>query len=185
MSVQSTIIKNVILKHGEPFVLPAGAVVKTVIGTVTSSGCSLPESEDYNCYVVYFGTAKDGTPSSVYKEIYINGIMVNDTKYTFDTIVVTGAEPATQITTSLENAIKSIGLYPMMKDFCGNYDAVGTKGSQYNIVFKTVPSITTNMYLIGRALSFEPSPNNDLLINFPVVTYSSASDVQTKCPCEL
>lgn len=65
----STGLKTAIIKPGETFVLPAGAVIESLIydGSidVTSTCDNLPTPEDYKCYNMIFGTSENQSSSPV------------------------------------------------------------------------------------------------------------------------
>ena len=46
------IVKTVTIKPGENFVLPQGANVTTVIGTISSNGCTIPAPTTLQCYTL-------------------------------------------------------------------------------------------------------------------------------------
>lgn len=48
----SSIQRTIVIKPGESFTLPPGATVNTVIGTLNSSNCSLPEPTELQCYIL-------------------------------------------------------------------------------------------------------------------------------------
>lgn len=67
------IVKTVTIKPGEQFVLPPGANVTTVIGTVGSSGCTIPAPTQLQCYVLIWEVATGALSDAVFDRLILDG----------------------------------------------------------------------------------------------------------------
>jgi hypothetical protein len=94
MSTNSTTIKTVVIKPGETFVLPPGAVVTTLIGTVTGSSCVLPEPTNYIDHVFYYDVPSTVSGTST---PYWTGLKYGEDIYKFTTPASDGSPSTTNV----------------------------------------------------------------------------------------
>lgn len=74
------IVKTVTIKPGEQFVLPPGANVTTVIGTVGSSGCTIPPPTELGCYYFRYELSGPGAGgSNAWENGIIEDVKINNT----------------------------------------------------------------------------------------------------------
>lgn len=79
MSVVNQITKSQIIKPGETFVLPPGAIIKQAIGGILStSGCSLPESLEMQCYWVFIEKDFDSSVGSAHPPPYVESFVLGN-----------------------------------------------------------------------------------------------------------
>jgi hypothetical protein len=79
MSVVNQITKSQIIKPGETFVLPPGAIIKQAIGgTLSTSGCSLPESLEMQCYWAFIEKDFDSGVDSSHPDPYVESFVLGN-----------------------------------------------------------------------------------------------------------
>jgi hypothetical protein len=66
------IIKTVTIKPGENFVLPQGANVTTVIGTISSNGCTIPAPTVLQCYRLVWEEATGALEDAVFNQLILD-----------------------------------------------------------------------------------------------------------------
>lgn len=142
MSVLDTIIyKAVILKSGEPFVLPPQATVQAVTGTLSSTCDNLPEAETLNCYYFQWEvTNVSNNDSDAWEGAGIDKISLAGVDYTID---ADGFLPENDGAAILQAAMSNVA---GITSISTHSEALGN--DQINSVcFRTTPSIAAKLVL--------------------------------------
>lgn len=104
----TTTLKSITLKAGETFVVPTGAIVKSLVcdGATPSSACELPPCQAYKCGYMRLVIDVDANSGHSMDETqtFIKNIKVGDTIYDVNQKVIqSGDNPGTLITAAQIN----------------------------------------------------------------------------------
>lgn len=160
--------KTAIVTSDNSFVLPAGATIKSIgyNGTmVLSSSCenllSSAPVEEFVCYgfvLIAHESSNSGAEAFEGDSIRYTGVMIDGVKHDFP-------EPVPfEFTGPGEEVSLALKALPATKDLLTNYSACpsnndGNDSKKYYVMFKTIPSIGDNMYLM--AISDTPNYSSD------------------------
>ncbi len=126
------IVKTVTIKPGEQFVLPPGANVTTVIGTVGSSGCTIPNPTQLQCYRLVWEEATGALADALFNQLILDGGLL-----TFDipNTNMGGVSNVSFLTTALGNLNN-----PLIQTGCSRFEDLG-EASNWIAKFK-LPKFT-------------------------------------------
>ena len=140
--------KSVILKPGESFILPPGSSVQTVIGLLSSTGCTLPPPTNYVNHIFYYDIPLDITGSTT---PYWVGVKYGNDKYFFENAVLEGNLNSVHI--YLANALKSFAnINPIIRNVeVGPFGPDAFQGNvRYSIKFDIAESYLNNFFFIKK-----------------------------------
>lgn len=99
MSIPSTkITKTITIKPGEQFVIPNGANVTTIIGTVSSDGCVLPAATQLQCYLMLWETT-----TGELNDAYYDKLIIGDLEFNLSNIPMGGVDGISYLYSALVN----------------------------------------------------------------------------------
>jgi len=173
MATTSCIYQSVTLQPGEIFTLPPGAEVVSItdLASITSEDDCLDTSnlEALECFGVILGDSNPGgSETPVYSVVTLLGIRINDVDYPFD-IPVTNASLNT---VNLKAAVDETTFGPLITDITMTSRVDGDRGNVHYVAFKSIPSITDDMYFYGVGTGVVSAPPTaSIPISFKVTTY--------------
>lgn len=137
-------LQTIVIKPGETYVLPAGAIVQSLIYdgaiNVTSSCDNLPAPEAYRCYQIQWSTSVDesGVRLLEHEDSFIEYIKIGNTKYAIN-IEASDLGNLRLRFQSISDASKGVFVYTILDEnpFDHHYDMV--------LHFKTIGSIADSI----------------------------------------
>lgn len=179
MSVLSTsVVKSVVLAPGEQFILPPGAtlVAASDVGALASS-CTLPDLEEYGCYVAMVAAGgEEGSVDQYWEDssAHITGYRLNGVDHLFpvryeanDDGIFDGRDAML-----LELKASVGGIIAVSSGYSNN----AQRGALTYLLIKTVPSIATSLEVLVHSDIVRGDANQDITLRSP---FKSLSSLQT------
>ena len=188
MTANTNITKSVIIKPGESFTLPPNSSLTFVNGTLSSTGCPIPASENYQCFGAMFNIADGGQPSEPLGGIDIKGFRISGQDYLFSTPLQLNAGDtifSDGLATKINN---NDSLKTLLTSICGaRYVSSNSRnGARFIISFKSLPSIMVSAFLITRITGETLSGGGLMDAYLPIKTRSQLTTEgvdPTTCVC--
>lgn len=198
MAGTTTIYKSVTLEPGEQFTLPPNSeLIGASAPEQLDSTCDLPTLEELGCYAFTIGlNPEEGAASEIFEadnnsNIYISGIKVGNTSYSFSSPVTSAVPTGLIDLVDLANKINTAGAGEVLLNVSTGFKldygiGTGSRATMNYIVFKTLPSIGSSIRLICSASApvfTVPASNPLVAFEIPARPYADVSDFENIPEC--